>query len=245
MNIFLGSKLLRDRAVWESLNGCLTVCHFIFNYVVDKLPDVEVLFISALDTIFIPKQILRQLLVAMGMQGGLICLQAFGTLVGHLIDAMSEKGRKKRKIQIFMNKASSFAEWQHHAQTLDKILGLDKWRLEEQSSYYDVKVLKKRTNDIKTMMKNNDVFNLIFRLRGGLARDQYGMRHEALYSRATAGTKLVVEEYNDTVAAALNFICDEQDPKEDVRTYAYIICNAEMYLQLFVICFLPSYPNLL
>ena len=46
---------------------------------------------------------------------------------------------------------------------------------------------------------------------GGLARDQYGMQHEGLFSRATAGTKRIVEKYHDTVSYALEFICDSQD----------------------------------
>ena len=45
---------------------------------------------------------------------------------------------------------------------------------------------------------------------GGLARDQYGMQHEGLFSRATAGTKRIVEKYHDTVSYALDFICDSQ-----------------------------------
>ena len=34
------------------------------------------------------------------------------------------------------------------------------------------------------------------------------MQHEGLFSLAMAGTKHIVEDYHETVATALNFICD-------------------------------------
>jgi TAG lipase / steryl ester hydrolase / phospholipase A2 / LPA acyltransferase len=66
------------------------------------------------------------------------------------------------------------------------------------------------------MINHGDVFNLMFRIRGGLARDMYGMQHEGLFSRAQAGTKLLVEDYHETVAAALNYICDNDSLDEEV-----------------------------
>lgn len=77
---------------------------------------------------------------------------------------------------------------------------------------YDYKILKKRIRDIKWMINSNDVFNLMFRLRGGLARDMYGIQNEGLFTRAMGGTKYLIEEYHDTICQALDYICDsEQD----------------------------------
>lgn len=39
------------------------------------------------------------------------------------------------------------------------------------------------------MINAEDVFGLMFRLRGSLSRNQHGMLHEGLFSRAHAGTK--------------------------------------------------------
>ncbi len=58
------------------------------------------------------------------------------------------------------------------------------------------------------MIQKGDIFSLIFRMRGGLARDQFGIQHPALFARALSGTKVVIEHYHDTVAQALNLICD-------------------------------------
>eukprot|EP01034_Spumella_vulgaris_P030127 gene30127-37291_t len=61
------------------------------------------------------------------------------------------------------------------------------------------------------MLNNGDAFNLMFRLRGGLARDQFGVQHSGLFTRAMAGTKHIVERYHEAVASALCFICDTKD----------------------------------
>ena len=92
--------------------------------------------------------------------------------------------------------------------TLQTCTGLDVWRQKDESGLYDCRVLRKRTNDIKWMIEQGDIFNLMFRIRGGLARDMYGMQHEGLFSRAAAGTKTLVEDYHATVAGALDYICD-------------------------------------
>jgi hypothetical protein len=44
--------------------------------------------------------------------------------------------------------------------------GSDKWRLEDKSSLYDCNVLKKRIDDTLEMIKQGNVFTLMFRLRG-------------------------------------------------------------------------------
>jgi hypothetical protein len=99
------------------------------------------------------------------------------------------------------------------------IVGLDVWRQKDESGLYDCRVLRKRTNDIKWMIGQGDIFNLMFRIRGGLARDMYGMQHEGLFSKAAAGTKMLVEDYHSTVAASLNYICDSTDDQVRPQTH--------------------------
>ena len=41
------------------------------------------------------------------------------------------------------------------------------------------------------------------------------MKSEGLFSKAMAGTKYLVEEYHETVARALNLICDSRIIEED------------------------------
>jgi TAG lipase/steryl ester hydrolase/phospholipase A2/LPA acyltransferase len=42
------------------------------------------------------------------------------------------------------------------------------------------------------------------------------MQHSGLFAKAMAGTKLLVEEYHDVVAAGLNFVCDSPIADEEI-----------------------------
>jgi hypothetical protein len=57
-------------------------------------------------------------------------------------------------------------------------------------------------------MRRRDIFELMFVLRGGIARNKFGLLHEGLFSKALAGTKVLVETYHNVVCAALDFVCD-------------------------------------
>ena len=56
------------------------------------------------------------------------------------------------------------------------------------------------------------ILQLMFRLRGGLGRQDFGLMHEGLYTRARAGTKHVIERYLDTITHALYLIADFSAP---------------------------------
>jgi len=68
------------------------------------------------------------------------------------------------------------------------------------------------------MIHKGDVFNLMFTLRGGISRPQYGMLHEGLFSKALSGTKVLVENYLDTVQKCLQLICDADTTNEQICT---------------------------
>ena len=79
------------------------------------------------------------------------------------------------------------------------------------------------------MMEHGDVFDLMFRLRGGLSRDQFGLQHPGLFTKAQAGTKLIIEKYHDTMAEALNYICDA-DPADEEVTVLFVVILISMIL---------------
>lgn len=99
------------------------------------------------------------------------------------------------------------------------------------------------------MIEQGDIFNLMFRIRGGLARDMYGMQHEGLHSKAAAGTKVLVEDYHATVSASLNYICDSDSGQVSMMV-VYIIGMLLMiiyrlHLHLFVIMCLGRFHPML
>ncbi len=74
------------------------------------------------------------------------------------------------------------------------------------------------------MLQRGDVFDLMFRIRGGLARDMFGIQHQGLFTKAMAGTKLLIEKYHDTMTMALNYICDSSISEEEVCLLLLFCC---------------------
>jgi hypothetical protein len=96
--------------------------------------------------------------------------------------------------------------------------GFDTWRRQPESKLYDCRVLQRNISELTGLITKGDVFNLIFRLRGSLTRAQFGMLHDGLFSHAFAGTKLLVEEYHDTVCSALNYVADSDTEANEIPT---------------------------
>ena len=76
-------------------------------------------------------------------------------------------------------------------------------------------------------MRRREIFDLLFLLRGSLSRNRFGLQHKGLFSKAQAGTKLLVETYHNVVCNALEFICDappgtgtEDGGVHDIPTHA-------------------------
>lgn len=183
-----------------------------------KFKLLEAACIEVVDTVFAPRQVLKQLVVIAGLQASILAFHGLYSVATNSLEALTERGRKMRKIRRQLTNARSYEEWLRHAEDLDKMRGYDKWRQEDNCLLYDVNVLRKRLIDIQRFLDQRNLFTLIFRLRGGLTRDQFGMQHVSLYSAALAGTKHIAETYHQTVCNALNFICDTDDP--DVPTDA-------------------------
>jgi len=49
---------------------------------------------------------------------------------------------------------------------------------------------QRRIKDLDRLVAQGDTFSLIFRLRGGLSRTQFGLCHEGLFNQAFSGTKV-------------------------------------------------------
>ena len=65
----------------------------------------------------------------------------------------------------------------------------------------------------------------MFRLRGGLARDQFGIQNDGLYGVCAAGTKYIVEEYYNTIIEALNFIGKQDIPRTILNIFCALAFN--------------------
>lgn len=182
-------------------------------FFIDQLPFLRYIAMEILETVFAPKHTIKMVFLAVSLQSTLVIVNGACKLIYRGFESLTAKGRLRREIMEKMNSAMNFASWRRAALDLDRLNGVDKWRTIEESSFYDHKLLRKRITDINAMIRKGDTFALMFRFRGGLARDQYGMQHEGLFSKAAAGTKELVEEYHETVSQALEFIA--QSPSSD------------------------------
>ena len=217
-------KFVRMSVNWnvdEILQKLVKEIDQIVKYGIEKAPDVEKLLLQIVDQMFTPRQIMRQLAMISVLQVLLVCYSSLSTLWTKLISMITERGRKEQQLIDNVKSTKSYAEWQSAACALDKFHGFDVWRNQDPSTLYDFHVLEKRIHFTTEMLQRGDMFGLMFRLRGGLARDQFGMQHEGLFSRALAGTKYIVERYLETMAAGLNFICDSPIADEEVTLIIY------------------------
>eukprot|EP01032_Pedospumella_encystans_P008825 gene8825-10437_t len=187
---------------------------------IDKVPDVERFVLNLLDQMFAPRQIARQIAMISVLQVVLMCYSQLSSVWTKISLNLTEKGRKEKAMIQELKNAETYSEWQIAAQNLDKLRGFDVWRQQDHSTLYDHRMLQKRILFTREMLRRGDVFDLMFRMRGGLARDQFGMQHEGLFSRALAGTKIIVEKYLETIADGLNFICDSPIADEEIPTEA-------------------------
>lgn len=158
----------------------------------EKVPHIrvdEVLF-QIFDLLFSPRQNLTQLTLVIGLQAFVMLWNRATKLFGSSLEMLLSSNRRKQEMIIrqMTKEASSYQEWEKFAEELDRLRGADKWRADEDSDpLFDTHIIKKRTRDLLDMIGRKDTFNLIFRLRGGLAREQFGITNESLFSKAVAG----------------------------------------------------------
>lgn len=206
--------------------------------VIESMPEIERLIMQLIDTLhekspmiksavfqfiefaFGPRQIINHLLFLLGLQWVTITIEGIRSITSFGMSFLTSKGRKQLFLLQSLNKAKSYEEWQRIASELDRLRGFDEWQMIDVSSLYDYRVLKKRITDTIQMINQGDIFNLMFRMRGGLARDQFGILHEALFTKAMAGTKDIIEDYHETVMKALDFICDSPIADDEIPTDA-------------------------
>lgn len=102
--------------------------------------------------------------------------------------------------------AQSYEEWEESAFQLDELLHTDLWRQNASSKYYDYKLMNERRRAIIDARDEEDILSLVNLLRSGLVRNLGNITSPRLYSRAYAGTKLLIEEYVTQVALAIEYV---------------------------------------
>ena len=129
-------------------------------------------------------------------------------ILRYIASSISTHSRLIRQLKDQQTTASTQDEWMDLAEQIDNIQGNDSWRTERKCPLYESDRIQARIDELVHLMRRRDIFDLMFTLRGGIGRNHFGLLHEGLFSRAMAGSKLLIETYHNVVCAALDFVCD-------------------------------------
>ncbi|TQV97212.1 Patatin-like serine hydrolase [Cordyceps javanica] len=102
--------------------------------------------------------------------------------------------------------AEAFEDWEEAALHLDNLLGLDLWRNNPTSKYYDWRLITERLNSLAVAREEHDFQQLVNLLRSGLVRNLGNLTVPKLYNRSFSGTKYLIEEYITQVAETVEDI---------------------------------------
>ncbi|KAJ2977592.1 hypothetical protein NQ176_g4289 [Zarea fungicola] len=94
-----------------------------------------------------------------------------------------------------LRNAEAFEDWEEAALHLDNLLGLDHWRSNPTSKYYDWRLITERLDSLAVAREENDFQRLVNLLRSGLVRNLGNLTVPKLYNRSFSGTKYLIEEY--------------------------------------------------
>ncbi|KAG9257824.1 uncharacterized protein F5Z01DRAFT_303374 [Emericellopsis atlantica] len=105
-----------------------------------------------------------------------------------------------------LREATTYEEWEEASLHLDNLLGLDLWRNNPTSKYYDWRLLTSRLHSLIEAREEGDFTTLVNLLRSGLVRNLGNITSPKLYNRALSGTKYLIEEYITQVAESIEEI---------------------------------------
>ncbi len=100
--------------------------------------------------------------------------------------------------------AETYEQWHNLQAEIDRLLGLDLWRQRNDSKHYDWFKISQQKREIERCQVNGDILNLCGLLRMHPVRNLYHILSPSLYTKAHAGTKLLIEDYISQVQRCIS-----------------------------------------
>lgn len=113
-----------------------------------------------------------------------------------------------RSAEDAMQHAANYDEWREAASEFDRLTGLAEWREEEKSDDYNYRLIRSELRELRQMREAGNIARLMFRLHEGLHGNLGNMANPVLHSYCLVGTKKIIEEYIEEVAACLHYVAD-------------------------------------
>lgn len=213
---------LKSRLSKEQVDAAGRAVDGVLKFVIEALPRAEQLALEAIEVIFVPQVILQQIALWVVLQTGAVTVRTLLKSARYLLSSMTKRTREIRRLRNSILHVEKLTEWKELADSIDRLEGHDSWRMDPSCHFYEKERLAARIEEFRHLIKRSDIFDIMFTLRGGINRSKYGLLHQGLFSKAMAGTKLLVEEYNAMICAGLDFVCDGDvlDGDEPIPTNA-------------------------
>lgn len=109
-----------------------------------RLPELERRAWEWVDYVFAPNVVLRQMLIALGLECGLFSFLVMHRLSMRLVNRLTKKGKLIAETKLKMVRAKNYYEWLKCAERMDELQGNNQWREIPQSSMYDYRMLQVR-----------------------------------------------------------------------------------------------------
>ena len=210
---------------------------------IEHMPAVRKIAEDVLELVFTPRAIARQFVLAIALETGALTAEQLFKALRAVSANFSSRARLIRQLRLEQSEASTQDDWMDLAERIDSIQGNDLWRSEPDCPLYEADRISARIDELVHLMRRRDIFDLMFVLRGGIARNKFGLLHEGLFSKALAGSKMLVETYHNVVCGALDFVCDAPvlEGDEPIPTEAVSLHTSTCVLNL---CFTLALINI-
>jgi len=121
------------------------------------------------------------------------------------------------RLRAQVQNAKDYPSYYRAASALDRDSGLDTFKAEPASPYYDVTLINKRVAMYQRMREAGDIHGLMFYLRSHLMREQFGLGDPRLWNQCHVGTKTCLVRYVNEVTECMKTVRDSAHIPEDLR----------------------------
>ena len=118
-----------------------------------------------------------------------------------------------RKLQLQMESAPHYQDWELLARQHDQLSGQEKWKRRDETTLYDFVEIRIRHDKLRQLLDAENHSELLYALNEGLHGNMAGMGRPILYAQSWTGTKYLIDEFVSTTVEALRFIAAADESK--------------------------------